>query len=62
MIANEKLDRFIGSQHIPYSDAMQLARELRDLRKKVARAYNAENIDNALRHLHEAYNKLLPDD
>lgn len=62
MISNDKLHSFIGGQHIPYSDAMQLAQELRDLRKEVYRAYNSANIDKALTHLNNAYNNLMPND
>lgn len=45
MISNDLLHRFIGGQHIPHGDAMQLARELRDLRQEVYRAHNSANIE-----------------
>ncbi len=62
MISNDLLHRFIGGQHIPYGDAMQLARELRDLRQEVYRAYNSANIENAITHISNAYNNMMPDD
>lgn len=32
-ISNERLERFIGGEHIPYPDAMAMAKELLALRK-----------------------------